>query len=117
MDSIKCAQVGINYDEGLARFIGEKDIYEKFLLSFPDDKTFRVLEKNIDDGDVKGAFEAAHSLKGLTGNLSINDMYKKLVTLTDVLRNDGDIEKARDLFVWLKEDYKKVVAFLENYKQ
>lgn len=78
--------LGIDYDDGLNRFVGNKDLYEKFLLSFKDDPSYDSLIKALDEKDAKAAFQAAHTLKGLTGNLSMTRLYDAVCILVEELR-------------------------------
>jgi len=36
----ECLAAGIDFEEGVARFVGNADIYEKFLRDFLGDQTF-----------------------------------------------------------------------------
>jgi glycosyltransferase involved in cell wall biosynthesis len=91
MNRQDCINAGINYDDGVARFVGNAGMYEKFLRSFLQDDSFAQLREAMGRGDVGASFQAAHTLKGLTGNLSLERLYKKLVVLTDALRGEGDV--------------------------
>ena len=112
MDQNECMKAGINYEEGVARFVGNSEMYEKFLRDFLTEPTFQSLEAALTNGDITASFQAAHTLKGLTGNLSFVELYQSLVTLTDSLRGEGDLEKARSLYPGVKEQYEGVKAFL-----
>jgi len=112
MDRQACLKVGINYDEGVARFVGNAEMYERFLGEFLKDGTFAELEAAMEQSNVRDAFTAAHTLKGLTGNLSLDALYKKLVVLTDALRGEGDLALARTLYPGVEQEYRNMIAFL-----
>lgn len=112
MNRESCIAAGIDYDSGLAHFAGKADLYEKFLLKFPADTTFADLEKAMADEDTKAAFIAAHTLKGVTGNLSLNGLYKDILPLVEALRGDGNMELAKTLYPPVKEEYDKEIRFL-----
>jgi HPt (histidine-containing phosphotransfer) domain-containing protein len=112
MDRESCIAAGIDYDSGLARFAGKADLYEKFLKKFPADTTFTDLEKAMADGDTRAAFIAAHTLKGVTGNLSLNGLYTGILPLVEALRGDGNMELAKTLYPPVKEEYDKEIRFL-----
>ena len=40
----------------------------------------------------KAAFEAAHALKGVLGNLSLTSIYAPIVEITELLRNNTDMD-------------------------
>ena len=41
----------------------------------------------MEAGDLDSAFQSAHALKGVLGNLSLTPMYKKSVEITELLRS------------------------------
>lgn len=41
MDQEACKNHGIEYEDGLARFVGNVALYEKFLKQFPDDPCYK----------------------------------------------------------------------------
>lgn len=116
MDQKKCLDAGINYEEGVARFVGNAEIYNKFLNDFISDKTFSDLEAAMNDKNIEAAFQAGHTLKGVAGNLSLNNLYDKLVVFVDALRGDGNLPLAESLYPDVQEDYKNAVSFIkENF--
>ena len=58
MDRQACRDAGINYEEGVARFVGNAEMYERFLGEFVNDGTFAELETAMKAGNVKDAFAA-----------------------------------------------------------
>lgn len=69
---------GINYDSGVNRFAGNEALFTKFLKKFVDDPTFSDLRKAMAGTDTDEAFRQAHTLKGVVGNLSFDDLFEKL---------------------------------------
>ena len=51
------------------------------------DKGFGELESALRAGDQDAAFAAAHSLKGVLGNLALEPMYRPVVELSELLRH------------------------------
>jgi hypothetical protein len=111
MDKRLLAGAGIDYGEGAARFGGAAALYEKYLLKFPNDPTFPALKDAMEKGDAQAAFDKAHALKGLTGNLSLNALYGSTKPLVEALRG-GDMELARRLYPEVEKEYLKVLAAL-----
>lgn len=114
MDYSDYTQAGIDYAQGLDRFAGNAAIYEKFLRQFVGDPTFPALEAAMKDGDTAAAFQAAHTLKGLTGNLSLNSLYGRLVKLVEALRGQGNLPLAQALFPAAQEEYRRAVDFIRT---
>ena len=46
----------------------------------------------MESGDRKEAFEAAHSLKGVLGNLSLTPLYEPTSEMTELLRAGADAD-------------------------
>lgn len=84
----KLAQIGVEYDETLKRFMGKEDFYLRMLKKFLDDKNYGELKQAVADKNWPEAFKYAHTVKGLCGNLSLGDMLKYVVPLTEELRSE-----------------------------
>ncbi len=81
---------GANVDEGLARCMGNEQLYLRLVNVALNDSTFEKLNEAMDSGDLKTAFESAHALKGVLGNLSLTPLYDAVAELTEDLRKpDG----------------------------
>lgn len=79
-------EFGADTDEGLARCCGSETLYLRLVKMLPDDENFEALEKALNAGDLDKAFEAAHALKGILGNLSLTPMYELCSRITELLR-------------------------------
>ena len=84
VDALK--NFGANVDEGLGRCMGNEALYLKLVATIPGEKNFGKLSESIQNNDLDGAFEAAHALKGVLGNLSLTNMYDKVADITELLR-------------------------------
>ncbi|MDO5572932.1 MAG: Hpt domain-containing protein [bacterium] len=79
-------QAGIQYEEGVYRFGGTPQIYEKYLLKFFDQNDLPMLRQALEDEDYDSAFKIAHNLKGGAGNLSIAAYFDQICELVEALR-------------------------------
>ena len=107
-----CA-AGIDVEEALGRFMGNEALLLKFLLRFPGDDTFSRLRQAMEARDTTRAFEAAHTLKGVVGNLSMKELHGRLVPLVVALRA-GDADAAAENWPALEAAYGKTLAALER---
>lgn len=98
---------GVDYDDGLSRFLGNADLYEKFILQFPQDATFSSLRTAVEQGAVLDAFHAAHTLKGVVGNLSFKALWDVLLPLVETLRA-GDLAGAKILYPPVEAEYNRL---------
>ena len=106
--------IGADYKGVLNRLMSEA-LVERFAGKFLDDPSFDKLGAAIQAGDVKEAFLAAHTLKGICQNLGFSNLLAPTVELTEVLR-DAD-EMAADvpaLFEVVRAEYEKTVAALRE---
>ena len=90
IDSLKA--FGADTDDALARCMGNEAFYFKLIGKVLDDKNFEVLEQAIQAKDLDKAFEAAHSLKGVLGNLSLTPVYDPVNEMTELLRSRNDVD-------------------------
>ena len=111
----KLKNAGIEADEAIERFMGNETLYLKYLLRFPGDENYQILCSSMVSGDVKRAFEAAHTLKGVCGNLSIKGMEKLLREQVEYLRA-GEMEKAELMMNDLREAYEQVCVLLADFQ-
>lgn len=103
---------GANTDEGLGRCMGNEALYIRLIGMLAGEANFDKLKEAVDAGDLKAAFEAAHALKGVLGNLSLTPIYEPANELTELLRAEKEadysayvseiLEKRDELFALMK---------------
>ena len=79
---------GGDYDGVMARLITEERV-KKFVRKFSGDRSFDDLMTALEKGDVKAAFLAAHTLKGVSQNLGFDSLYRKSSAITEILRAES----------------------------
>ena len=102
-------QYGADVDEGLGRCMGKEDFYIKLVNMAINDNSISRLEEALKSGDLDTAFDVAHSLKGVLGNLALTPLCTPVTELTELLRHkeDADYEKYMDI---IREEYNRLVA-------
>ncbi len=98
--------VGGDYDEIMSRLLSERIIL-KYVLRFKDDTSLEELTKAFDENDMAVAFRIAHTLKGVCSTFGLGNLYKYSFELTETLRDQSniDMDKAKELFVFVKKYY------------
>ena len=86
LDINKLREYGADVDSGLARCMNNEGFYLKLVEKSVKDAAFDKLAAAIDAGDLNAAFEAAHGLKGVAGNLALSPIYDPVVEITELLR-------------------------------
>ncbi len=69
---------GLDVPAALERFMNNETLLEKFLAKFPADPNHDRLAAAIAAGDQEGALTAAHTMKGVCGNLSMTALFDLL---------------------------------------
>lgn len=90
----KLKSFGANTDEGLQRCMNNKDFYLMLVNKSIGNNQIPALEEAINNSDLQKAFEVAHSLKGVYGNLSLTPLYNAVVEITEPLRNKVSMDYA-----------------------
>lgn len=102
---------GVNLETALERFLGNEALLERFLRKFLEDKSFGEIITAMELNHSEDAFKAAHTLKGVAGNLSIDSVYHAVIPIVEALRNN-DLNTARELLPELEKSYHAVIDVL-----
>ncbi len=97
---------GCDIDSAVRRCLGE-ELCLSCLKMVVNDENFEKLGEAIKNQNVKSAFEIAHSLKGITGNVGLTPLYRLIAEIVEPLRAgkcDG-----------LDELYNKIIATKNLY--
>lgn len=104
-------QMGADYDEVLNRLYSEEMIH-RFALLFLKDDSFQNLKTQLAAQNVKEAFRAAHTLKGVCQNLGFGNLYAPTYDLTETLRA-GKLEGTAEQFAKVEEEYQRTVQAIQ----
>ena len=106
MDVKQCYEkIGGNYDDVMSRLRTDERI-KKFLLKVADDKSFELLCSSLETRNIEEAFRAAHTIKGVCQNLSLDPLYESASELAERLRNGQEYAEDVEVLVeQVKKDY------------
>ena len=110
---ISLVKIGVDIEAVLDTFCDDEETYLVCLQKFVKDANYDNLIKAIEEGNPTKAFEAAHSLKGVTGNLGFTELYEQFVVITEVFRA-GKIDYDPDNLSEIKRLYKIVTETIES---
>lgn len=115
-------EFGVDVDGAVARFVGKKDLYIKFLVKFLQDTSFDGLRDSIEKQEYSQAFEYAHSLKGVCGNLNLSPLTEQVSELTEILRNkeiltEEEQKKVQDILPEMVRSYDQITQILKENEQ
>lgn len=77
---------GADIDGAMRRFLGDEELYASCFTEFINDPCFSALRDALEAGDYGAAFDAAHTLKGVAGNMGLTPMYQAACALVEPLR-------------------------------
>lgn len=104
---------GVNVKEGLNRCMNNEAFYLKMVKMALSNDYFNTLGETLAKNDLAAAFEAAHALKGVVGNLSITSLYEPLSVLTEKLRAHEDTDYTA-LYTPIKETHARLLALCQD---
>jgi len=77
---------GADVKGGLERCMNNESFYLRLVKMALSDNNVDRLRESLASGDLDAAFEAAHALKGVLGNLSLTPVYEPVAEVTELLR-------------------------------
>lgn len=104
---------GINVTDAMQRFMNNEKLLERFLKKFEADTSYGNLVAAMEAKNCEKAFEAAHTLKGIAGNLAFSQLLALVSEQTDYLRGK-DFEPADKMMPEIAEAYEKVLKVIKE---
>lgn len=102
--------IGADYDSRL----GKEDRILRFLMKFPEDGNYGLLCRSIEEGNREEAFRAAHTIKGICQNLSLQSLYEPVSRLSDYLKSREYDDDAALLLEQVTKEYLTVTAYIRQ---
>ncbi len=94
--------IGSDYDRVLARLMNNEKFIYRLLKKYEQDTNMEKLKEAVGAKDYEAAFDAAHTLKGLAGNIGLTRLYEASFVITERLR---------------AKDYKDLDAYLGEVEE
>ncbi|MBD5501652.1 MAG: hypothetical protein HDR10_10710 [Lachnospiraceae bacterium] len=114
LDDLK--ELDVNTDEGLGRFMNNAALYEKMIKKFNATVADLEVMPHFESGDLDKALTNAHTLKGVTGNLSLTPLYTAYTEIVTQLRANNP-EQAKEKLAEILPIQKKIIECIEKYAQ
>lgn len=106
--------VGGDYADVASRLQNDA-LIAKFLRMLPRDNSMAALTDAIRTADVKKAFCAVHTLKGIALNLSLAELAKVCADMTELLRGCSEMPpETQQFYIAVNEKYTQVSEALES---
>jgi HPt (histidine-containing phosphotransfer) domain-containing protein len=97
--------------QALERVRGNKTLYRRMLNLFLDSPEFALLEERLASKDYEKAAVTAHTIKGMTGNLSLNAIFELSAALMSECRQGAP---NAETITQYREAYQKTVAAVKE---
>lgn len=108
-----CKNLEINYEENIARFAGNENIYIKFLKRLLEDNTYNNLKQAFSQNFYEDIEKYAHMLKGLAANLGINRIFLLSNDIVQSVRQK-EFNNIDNLYDKLTKEYELTVQMIRN---
>lgn len=83
----RLAACGADMDGAMERFINDEVLYAECFRLFLEDSNFTALGDALSEKDYPSAFHAAHTLKGVAGNMGLSSLYDAICEIVESLRH------------------------------
>ena len=104
-----------SYEDAIAIMMNEM-LIAKMLGKFMANNAFDEIISDYEKKDYRSLFAAAHSYKGVTGNLALTPLYELSCIITEATRNsdnvnlDKEIAELKSVYSLIKEKYTEYIA-------
>ena len=89
--------------------MGSDALFARFMTKFSDDPTYAALEQALAQQDMEKALSAAHTLKGMCGNLSMKELEALFARQVALFRAE-QFAAAKAMMPQIESAYRRVTA-------
>ena len=104
---------GIDVAQALERVMGNESLLERLLGKFLDAPQYHALCAALERGDPEQAAAAAHTMKGMCGNLSMTELFRLFSAQVETLRG-GDLVAGREMMAQITPAYERATAAIRG---
>lgn len=109
-------EYGADYSSTMARFLGNEGMYLRFLDMLFQDETMQQLGSALDSEEYDAAFAAAHTLKGVVGNMGLTPFYNAVCAIVEPLRAGEKRSDFAALYQNICGEYQKAAELREKLR-
>jgi HPt (histidine-containing phosphotransfer) domain-containing protein len=107
-------KVYIDFADGMKRVMNNSKLYIKLLAKFKNETKLDDLEAAVKAGDLEKAKNAAHSIKGLSANLSLTELNKQSFALETQIKagtaDPAQLDTVKTAFAKTLQEIDKVIT-------
>ena len=108
---------GADYNSTMARFMGNEAMYVKFLDMLFKDDNLDKLGTALGQQDYEAAFAAAHTLKGVVGNMGLTPLFNAVCAIVESLRKREVPEDYNGLYQMIQTGFLQADEFRKKLKE
>lgn len=108
---------GADYNSTMARFMGKEAMYLKFLDMLFKDDNLEKLGTALGQQDYEAAFAAAHTLKGVVGNMGLTPLFNAVCAIVESLRKREVPEDYNVLYQIIQTGFLQADEFRKKLKE
>ena len=109
------AELGVDTEGTISRFVGNEDLYAKFLAGYITEKRMPDIYSALAEKNTDELIMRTHKLKGVSGNLGMTEIYELTEDAITRLRN-GSYDGVEDILKRTEVIYDKICAAIEQNK-
>lgn len=108
---------GGDYVTTMGRFVHNEKMYLKFLDMLFQDENLQRLGEALKNDDIQGAFEAAHTLKGVVGNMGLAPLFDAVCVIVEPLRLKEQRDDYMAMYQVIQKEFDKADELREQLKK
>ena len=108
---------GADYNSTMARFMGKEAMYVKCLDMLFKDDNLEKLGTALEQQDYEAAFAAAHTLKGVVGNMGLTPLFNAVCAIVESLRKREVPEDYNVLYQIIQTGFLQADEFRKKLKE
>lgn len=109
----KLVELEIDVDKSLDRFMGNEELYFKFLKRYAQDETIEKIRKAMIEKDYGEAEMEAHTMKGVAFNLGLDALGRQFDEIVQNLRR-GETAQAEKSLTETETAYNRFVGIVKG---
>lgn len=107
----KLGAYGIDLPDAMDRMDNDINLYQRLAFKYLDNTNYVDLVAAMEAKDFDAAYTAAHTLKGVSGNLSLDQLYKVSAAMSEALK-EGEYQAAESMLPDVTAAHEKAVEGL-----
>ena len=106
--------LGADINDGLTRCMNNEALFERLLKKVPENIEKLEVLSFIETGDYATALSNAHTIKGVTGNLSLTPLFTAYSEIVALFRADKP-DEARQMLVEILPVQEEIISCIKKY--